>query len=71
MACNVGLFWPRRGIMRRPGRAIVEFLPRIPAGKPVDAFMAELEHLIETRSDALMTEAGFDAGPRETEDMSR
>ena len=61
VACNVGLFWPKRGIMRRPGTAVVEFLPRIPAGKPVDAFMATLEDVVETRSNALMAEAGFQA----------
>ena len=29
VAANVGLFWPRKGIIRRPGTAVVEFLPRI------------------------------------------
>ena len=60
-ATNVGLFWPRRGILRKPGLATVEFLPAFPPGKPRAAFMAELEELIEARSDALMKEVGFDA----------
>ncbi|MCV2882873.1 lysophospholipid acyltransferase family protein [Actibacterium sp. XHP0104] len=60
-ATNVGVFWPRTGIYRKPGLAVVEFLPRIGSGQPVDAFMEELEHVIETASDALMAEAGFKA----------
>ena len=59
VACNVGVFWPRHGIYRKPGLAVVEFLPRIPAGLPVDQFMAQLQAAVETRSDALMAEAGF------------
>ncbi|MDH5451716.1 MAG: 1-acyl-sn-glycerol-3-phosphate acyltransferase [Paracoccaceae bacterium] len=59
-ATNVGVFWPRHGILRKPGLAVVEFLPRIAKGKSVDAFMAEIEPVIETASDRLMAEAGFD-----------
>ncbi len=58
-ATNVGVFWPRHGIYRKPGLAVVEFLPRIEAGKPLDEFMVELENVIEPASDALMAEAGF------------
>jgi len=32
-ATNVGVFWPRRGILRRPGVAVVEFLPRVDPGR--------------------------------------
>lgn len=60
VAANVGLFWPRKGIMRKPGTAIVEFLPRIPAGQDRRQFMRELEAKVETASTALMQEAGFD-----------
>ena len=59
-ATNVGVFWPRHGFYRKPGLAVVEFLPRIPAGKPKDAFMAELEEIVESASTRLMVEAGFD-----------
>lgn len=59
VATNVGVFWPRHSILRKPGVAVVDFLPRIPAGKPIQEFMAELENVIETRSDALLVEAGF------------
>jgi 1-acyl-sn-glycerol-3-phosphate acyltransferase len=58
-ATNVGVFWPRRGLMRKPGLAVVEFLPRIPPGLPGPQFMAELEGRIETATNALMAEAGF------------
>lgn len=59
-ATNVGVFWPRKGIMRKPGLAVVEFLDPIPAGMERHAFMAQLERHVEERSDALMREAGFD-----------
>lgn len=58
-ATNVGLFWPRKGILRRPGCAVVEFLPRIEPGVNRAVFMTEIEGLIETRSNELMLEAGF------------
>lgn len=58
-ATNVGVFWPRTGIYRKPGLAVVEFLPEIVPGRSVDAFMAELEEVVETASNALMAEAGF------------
>lgn len=62
VATNVGVFWRRHGVMRRPGLAVVDFLPAIPPGLPTDRFMSELESAIETRSDALMAEAGFAPG---------
>ena len=58
-ATNVGVFWPKRGILRRPGTAVVEFLPPITAGLTRDAFMVQLEHDIEAASDALLQEAGY------------
>ncbi len=59
VATNVGVFWPRRGVLRRPGLAVVEFLPRIPAGLPLDDFMARLEEQVESASNRLMRQAGF------------
>lgn len=59
VACNVGVFWPRHGIYRKPGLAVVEFLPVIPAGRPVGEFMETLEREVEGASNALMAEAGF------------
>lgn len=61
VACNVGVFWPKRGIYRKPGVAVVEFLPVIAPGLPKAAFMARLERDVETASDGLMAEAGFTA----------
>ena len=61
-ATNVGVFWPRTGIYRKPGLAVVEFLPPIPAGEETGPFMARLEDVVETASDRLMAEAGFPAG---------
>ena len=58
-ATNVGVFWPKRGILRRPGTAVVEFLPTIPAGRPIDVFMDELERTVEVASNRLMADAGF------------
>ena len=64
VATNVGLFWPKRGLLRRPGLGLVEFLEPIPPGLGRDAFMALLEERIEGASDRLMTEAGFAADAR-------
>lgn len=59
VATNVGVLWPKRGIMRKRGVAVVEFLPLIPPGLTSGAFMEKLEHEVEAASDALMLEAGF------------
>jgi 1-acyl-sn-glycerol-3-phosphate acyltransferase len=59
VATNVGVLWPKRGIMRKRGTAVVEFLPTIEPGLKGAAFMERLEREVETASDALMAEAGF------------
>jgi 1-acyl-sn-glycerol-3-phosphate acyltransferase len=59
VATNAGVFWPKRGFYRKPGVAIVEFLPPIAPGMKLVDFMAKLEADVEARSDALMAEAGF------------
>lgn len=59
VATNAGLFWPKHGVLRRPGVAVVEFLPPIPPGLPVAAFMTRLEAEIEGASNRLLAEAGF------------
>ncbi len=58
-ATNVGLFWPKRGILRHPGTAVIEFLPAIPPGRPLGDFMRTVEAQVEAASDALMREAGW------------
>lgn len=59
VAANVGVFWPKRGILRKPGLAVVEFLDPIAPGLPIPDFMAKLEAEVETHSNRLMAEAGF------------
>ena len=62
-ATNVGVFWPRHGIYRKPGLAVLEFLPTIQpedvAGWETADFTAKLEEIIEPASNKLMEEAGF------------
>ena len=57
VAVNCGYFWPRRGILKKPGTAVVEFLEPIEAGLPVKAFMERLEIVVEENSDRLLEEA--------------
>ncbi|MGJ5621468.1 lysophospholipid acyltransferase family protein [Sulfitobacter sp. MF3-043] len=67
VATNAGYFWPRRGLYRRPGLAVVEFLEPIRTGLTKEAFMAELETKVESASDTLLRDAGWtpaDATPR-------
>ncbi|MEM1429922.1 MAG: lysophospholipid acyltransferase family protein [Pseudomonadota bacterium] len=59
-ATNVGVFWPRTGIGRKPGLAVVEFLEPILPGAPVPDVMKDLENRVEAASNALMREAGFE-----------
>lgn len=56
-AVNTGLFWPRTGLIRRPGVAVVEFLEPIEPGRDRSAFMGDLEQEIEAASDRLTCEA--------------
>lgn len=59
VAANVGLFWPKRSMLRTPGLAVVEFLPPIEPGLAVSDFMERLENEVETHSNRLMADAGF------------
>ncbi|WP_209424250.1 lysophospholipid acyltransferase family protein [Pararhodobacter sp. SW119] len=61
VACNVGVFWPRRQIYRAPGTAVLEFMDPIPPNLPLRDFMTRLEEEIEGGSNRLMAEAGFAA----------
>ena len=63
-ATNAGVFWGRRTLLKRPGLAVVEFLPEIPAGLAIPEFMARMENAVEDASDRLMREARFEPGPR-------
>lgn len=58
MATNIGHFWPKRGILRKRGTAVVEFLaPPIAPGTGLGDFMRQIEARIEAASDALLAEA--------------
>ncbi len=59
-ATNAGLFWPKGTMLRKPGHAVVEFMPRLEPGMAQAPFMAHLENEIEAGSNALMREAGYD-----------
>ena len=61
VAANVGLFWPKRGVYRKQGTAVVEFLDPIPPGLPRTEFLPLLEKTIEEASTRLNEEAGFHA----------
>src|SRR5688572_27757437 len=54
IALNTGLVWKPNGIIRRPGHVTIKILPAIPAGLPRERFMAELERVIESESQALL-----------------
>ncbi len=60
VATNVGVLWPRKGIMRRPGTAVVEFMEPIAPGLSKKEFLEHLEQVVEKKSNELMREAGFD-----------
>lgn len=57
MAINSGYYYPKKGITKRPGKVVFEFLPPIPAGKDPKEMMKELEEIVETASQKLLAEA--------------
>lgn len=57
VAANVGCFWPRVGLWRAPGTAVMEFVGTIPPGQTREVVMERVEREIETASDALLAEA--------------
>lgn len=61
VALNSGHFWPRDGLLRRPGTIVVEILPAIPPGLERKIFRDRLTAAIETRTAALLAEAESDA----------
>ena len=56
-ATNGGHVWPRRGILRRPGTAVIAFLGEMPRGLDEEAAAQEIEARIEAASDRLSAEA--------------
>lgn len=63
VALDSGLYWPRRSLLRRPGRIQVEIRPAIPPGLPRKEFMRRLESEIEDTSARLLRQAGKGGGP--------
>jgi 1-acyl-sn-glycerol-3-phosphate acyltransferase len=57
VALNTGLFWGRRGFLRRPGVAVIEYLPVIAPGLGKDAFLPTLQSTIEMECERLYDEA--------------
>ncbi len=57
LALNSGLFWPRGGWLKSPGKVIFEFLPPIAPGRERQELMKDLEDKLESASAALMNEA--------------
>jgi 1-acyl-sn-glycerol-3-phosphate acyltransferase len=57
VAVNTGLFWRRRTFLRRPGVAVIEYLPPIAPGLDRAAFVERLEDAIEAACDSLNSEA--------------
>ena len=56
LATNLGLFWPPEGI-KRAGTATLAFLPPIAAGEDKDAFLSQLEAVIEEKTATLVAKA--------------
>jgi 1-acyl-sn-glycerol-3-phosphate acyltransferase len=56
VAHNAGLYWPRRSVLRRPGRIVISFEPAIAPGLSRHDFLAKLERRIETASARLAEE---------------
>ena len=72
VALNTGLFWARNSLVRRPGTAVIEFLPPIPPGISRQAFQVLVEQHVESASNALveggrqdLAEAGHVVPPAE------
>ncbi|QIE54769.1 1-acyl-sn-glycerol-3-phosphate acyltransferase [Pikeienuella piscinae] len=56
-AANTGHFWPRRGVARKPGVAVIEFMEPLPEGLSPSEFVAALEERIEPATERLAKEA--------------
>ncbi len=57
VAVNTGLFWRRHGFLRRPGVAVIEYLPVIAPGLGRAEFSKRLQSTIETACGRLNAEA--------------
>ncbi|MDB5430612.1 MAG: 1-acyl-sn-glycerol-3-phosphate acyltransferase [Caulobacter sp.] len=57
VATNLGCFWQQMDFAKKPGVATVEFLDPIQPGLTKDAFLAQLEAVVEARSQELIAQA--------------
>ena len=57
VATNLGCYWRQEDISKRPGRAIVEFLPPIEPGLSKNDFLDQLATTIELKTSSLVAEA--------------
>lgn len=57
VALNTGLYWGRRGFLRRPGTAIIDYLPVIPPGMDRSDFSRTVQRAIEGACARLNDEA--------------
>ena len=57
IALNSGLFWPRRSILRFPGKVLVEILDPIAPGLDKDEFYKRVQNEIETATARLIAES--------------
>lgn len=64
VATNAGLCWPARGLRRRPGKIVYEFLPPIPGGLDRKTLMARLETELEAASNRLIEEGRAEQAAR-------
>ena len=57
LALNSGLFWPRSGWIKYPGKVIFEFQPAIKPDENRKNILKQVEQIVESRSEALQAEA--------------
>jgi 1-acyl-sn-glycerol-3-phosphate acyltransferase len=57
IALNSGLFWPRRSILRFPGKVLVEILDPIAPGMGKEEFFKRVQNEIETATARLIAES--------------
>ncbi len=56
LAMNSGLFWKKNAFFKYPGKVIFEFLPPIPSGLNGSAALAQLQTVLEKKSNELVSE---------------
>ncbi|WP_300378910.1 1-acyl-sn-glycerol-3-phosphate acyltransferase [Henriciella sp.] len=61
VATNLGCYWQQQELAKKPGTAVIEFLPAIEPGKPKKAFMEQLANCIEEQTAILSRETGTTA----------